>query len=43
MTIKADLRAKATQNQAKLAALIVTYPFTCGVFESEIVEICSLE
>jgi glycine dehydrogenase len=38
----ADLRAKATQHQAKLAALMVTYPSTHGVFEEGIVEICSI-
>ena len=38
----ADLRAKATQHQAKLAALMVTYPSTHGVFEEAIVEICSI-
>jgi glycine dehydrogenase len=38
----ADLRAKATQHQAKLAALMVTYPSTHGVFESAIVEICAI-
>jgi glycine dehydrogenase len=37
-----DLRAKATQHQAKLAALMVTCPSTHGVFEEAIVEICSL-
>jgi glycine dehydrogenase len=37
-----DLRAKATQHQAKLAALMVTYPSTHGVFEEAIVEICSI-
>ena len=38
----ADLRAKATQHQAKLAALMVTYPSTHGVFEEAIVEICQI-
>jgi glycine dehydrogenase len=38
----ADLRTKATQHQAKLAALMVTYPSTHGVFEESIVEICSI-
>jgi glycine dehydrogenase len=37
-----NLRAKATQHQAKLAALMVTYPSTHGVFEEAIVEICSI-
>ena len=37
-----DLRAKAAQHQAKLAALMVTYPSTHGVFEESIVEICAI-
>jgi glycine dehydrogenase len=37
-----DLRAKAEQHAAKLAALMVTYPSTHGVFETEIREICAL-
>jgi glycine dehydrogenase len=37
-----DLRAKAIQHQAKLAALMVTYPSTHGVFEEAIAEICSI-
>ncbi|HRW10677.1 MAG TPA: aminomethyl-transferring glycine dehydrogenase, partial [Caldilineaceae bacterium] len=35
-----DLRAKATQHSANLAALMVTYPSTHGVFEEEIRDIC---
>jgi glycine dehydrogenase len=35
-----DLRAKAQQHSANLAALMVTYPSTHGVFEEAIVEIC---
>ena len=38
----ADLRAKAQQHSAKLAALMVTYPSTHGVFEEEIREICAI-
>jgi len=38
----ADLRAKAEQHSAKLAALMVTYPSTHGVFEEAIVEICKV-
>ncbi len=38
----ADLRAKAQQHQRKLAALMVTYPSTHGVFEEEIRQICSV-
>ncbi|WP_310422686.1 aminomethyl-transferring glycine dehydrogenase [Chamaesiphon sp. VAR_48_metabat_135_sub] len=37
-----DLRAKATKHADKLAALMVTYPSTHGVFEAGIVEICSI-
>jgi glycine dehydrogenase len=38
----ADLRAKATQHRDVLAALMVTYPSTHGVFEEEIREICAI-
>ncbi|WP_338038375.1 aminomethyl-transferring glycine dehydrogenase [Neosynechococcus sphagnicola] len=38
----ADLRAKAKQHQQQLAALMVTYPSTHGVFEEGIREICAL-
>lgn len=38
----ADLRAKAEQHADKLAALMVTYPSTHGVFEEAIREICAL-
>jgi glycine dehydrogenase len=37
----ADLKAKAAQYGDKLAALMVTYPSTHGVFENEISEICA--
>lgn len=38
----ADLKAKAEQHQANLAALMVTYPSTHGVFEAGIREICTI-
>ena len=37
-----DLRAKAAQHSSRLAALMVTYPSTHGVFETSIMEICDL-
>jgi glycine dehydrogenase len=37
-----DLRAKATKHADALAALMVTYPSTHGVFEEAIVEICEV-
>jgi glycine dehydrogenase len=37
-----DLRAKAEQHADRLAALMVTYPSTHGVFEDEIQEICAI-
>ena len=37
-----DLRAKAQANAESLAALMVTYPSTHGVFEEEIREICEI-
>ncbi len=37
-----DLRSKAEKHSANLAALMVTYPSTHGVFESGIQEICSI-
>jgi glycine dehydrogenase len=37
-----DLRAKAESHQANLAALMVTYPSTHGVFEATIKEICEI-
>ncbi|MBW3544401.1 MAG: aminomethyl-transferring glycine dehydrogenase [Bacteroidetes bacterium] len=36
----ADLKARAEQHSSKLAALMVTYPSTHGVFEESIIEIC---
>ena len=38
----ADLRAKATQHAASLAAIMVTYPSTHGVFEAGITELCDI-
>jgi glycine dehydrogenase len=38
----ADLRAKAEAHSANLAALMVTYPSTHGVFEEGITEVCSI-
>jgi glycine dehydrogenase len=38
----ADLRAKAEAHAKDLAALMVTYPSTHGVFEEAIVEICEI-
>ena len=37
-----DLRKKAEQHKDNLAALMVTYPSTHGVFEEDIKEICEL-
>jgi glycine dehydrogenase len=37
-----DLKAKAEKHQDKLAALMVTYPSTHGVFEEAIQEICEI-
>ncbi len=37
-----DLRAKAEANKEKLAALMVTYPSTHGVFEESIKDICKI-
>jgi glycine dehydrogenase len=38
----ADLEAKAKANRDKLAALMVTYPSTHGVFEATIREVCRI-
>ncbi|MFI5336162.1 MAG: aminomethyl-transferring glycine dehydrogenase, partial [Opitutales bacterium] len=38
----ADLRAKADEHAANLAALMVTYPSTHGVFETAIRDICRI-
>jgi len=37
-----DLRAKAEKHSARLAALMITYPSTHGVFEARIGEICEI-
>ena len=38
----ADLRAQAEKHSGQLAALMVTYPSTHGVFETEIQQICEV-
>jgi glycine dehydrogenase len=38
----ADLQAKARENADTLAAIMVTYPSTYGVFDETIVEICNI-
>lgn len=38
----ADLKAKAEKHSQELAALMITYPSTHGVFEEDIVEICEV-
>lgn len=38
----ADLKAKAAEHKENLAALMITYPSTHGVFEEAIVEICEV-
>lgn len=37
-----DLRAKASQHRDKLAAFMVTYPSTYGVFENGVEEACQI-
>ncbi|MSU62017.1 MAG: glycine dehydrogenase (aminomethyl-transferring) [Pedosphaera sp.] len=37
-----DLRAKLAAHQQNLAALMITYPSTHGVFEEQVMEICRL-
>jgi len=37
-----DLKAKAEQHRERLAALMITYPSTHGVFEDSIQEICAV-
>ncbi|MCP4457622.1 MAG: aminomethyl-transferring glycine dehydrogenase [Cytophagales bacterium] len=39
---KTDLKEKAEANKENLAALMVTYPSTHGVFEKSIIEICQI-
>lgn len=38
----ADLKQKAEENKDDLAALMITYPSTHGIFETDIVEICKI-
>jgi glycine dehydrogenase len=38
----ADLRAKAEQHRDRLAALMITYPSTHGVFEATISDLCQI-
>jgi len=38
----ADLEAKAEEHSANLAALMITYPSTHGVFEAEVNEVCEV-
>ncbi|HEY4146528.1 aminomethyl-transferring glycine dehydrogenase [Pinirhizobacter sp.] len=38
----ADIRAKAEKYSQRLAALMITYPSTHGVFEEDVVEICEI-
>ncbi len=37
-----DLRAKAAEHAGRLAALMITYPSTHGVFEEQIQEVCAV-
>ncbi len=38
----ADLRAKAEKHQDELAAIMITYPSTHGVFEEHVKEVCEI-
>jgi glycine dehydrogenase len=38
----ADLKAKCEQHSANLAAVMITYPSTHGVFETQVKELCQL-
>ncbi|MBS0437818.1 MAG: aminomethyl-transferring glycine dehydrogenase, partial [Proteobacteria bacterium] len=38
----ADIRAKAEKHSDRLAAIMLTYPSTHGVFEEDVVEICNI-
>jgi glycine dehydrogenase len=38
----ADLEARATEHRDRLAALMITYPSTHGVFEEEITKMCAI-
>lgn len=37
---EADLAAKIEANQGKIAAIMITYPSTHGVFDAQVVEVC---
>lgn len=37
-----DLKAKAEENKDSLAALMITYPSTHGIFEENVIEICKI-
>ncbi len=37
-----DLRAKCAEHRARLAAIMVTYPSTHGVYEQDITELCAV-
>jgi glycine dehydrogenase len=37
-----DLRAKGEQHSANLAAIMITYPSTYGLFETRVTELCAL-
>jgi glycine dehydrogenase len=37
-----DLRAKASEHAAKLAAIMITYPSTHGVYEESVTEVCQI-
>jgi len=37
-----DIRAKAEKHAERLAAIMITYPSTHGVFEEDVVEICEI-
>ena len=38
----ADLRARAEQHSEQLAAIMITYPSTHGVFEESVIEVCDI-
>jgi glycine dehydrogenase len=38
----ADLKAKCEQHSARLAAVMITYPSTYGVFDTQVKELCAL-
>ncbi|NIP57516.1 MAG: hypothetical protein GWO00_05830, partial [Gemmatimonadetes bacterium] len=37
-----DLRSKAVEHSDRLAAIMITYPSTHGVFEARIREVCEI-